>query len=704
MSARRFWIVAALLSAMLGLAAVTAVTNLRMIAEPALVEVTVPSAAVRIDGELVRGEVRDGLPAYVRHWDGQPPSAILIDAARGTVLAAAVFSEESFAQQRNAVRFTGGRVIFTLDARRWPAGGTPLILRIEAVQPGTRYNIAAASVLAFGFLLLLWVALWRYSVCPIAGRKALRRRLAESALFILIAFGVFATRYPGIPVRVAEVTDEGTLDSFAAALDHPERFTRDTLLADPSQFAWYTPLYLNAVRTTKALGFHYDTTHAFIAPIVSLLLLFGLRELFTTISGNRDFGFAAAFTLGFMGEQAMPPDELWSILSPLSTMLFTALVPWVLLLAFRCAASHRRWWIPCGVAGLLLHVHPKSAPVLLGALLLAFVVASDEPMIARVKGIALALAAAAITMLPYVVVYVSRYGRTVDADPAIAARALEIVRGEFANLNPWHVLIELLQYRARTLRILLDIGVIVLLRRHRFDWPLRFYLGLGAGILLVSFGVPLVDNSIASYLGRRPFQFELVRGLRFLDLLLGGGMALVVADWKGSQTRTRQLVIAASVCAIVGFGPGCYWTARAIAGRARLSWRFLRGQPDVPSRAAQESIRAVQALRTRDARVIGPMGLREFDIPVGWTWKDKGPLSYSPSGGLIACADTIARGLPLLGRPITDASLAELSTIYDAQLLFVKRDQLDATLAQSPRVLFANEVYTLVDARPDFKP
>lgn len=679
-------------------AAVVAVASLKAISEPALVDVSVPASALRVDGELVRGEVRDGLPPYALHWDGQPPSAVLVDAERGTVLAAAAFSEQSLTGQRNAVRFTDGDVRFVLDGRRWTPRRPALLLRVEAVRPRTRYHAAAAAVVILILTLLGSFAAGRLAASPAADRKRLATRFAESAVFLCIAAAVFAAIYPGVPVRVAEVTDEANINSFAAALDHPERFTRDALLSDATQFSWYTPRYIDLIRAARALGFHYETANAFIALAIALLMLFGFRRLFATVSGSAAFGFAAALWLALMDTQP-PPSDTWSILAVLPRMLFTAFAPWVLLLAIRVAPSSRRWWIACGVAGLLLHVHPVSAPSLLGALLVGFVVASDEPLMARASGAALGVAAAAVTMLPYIIVYAARYQQAVDVDPAVTARAMQIVQGEFARFSPAHVLRDVFDHRVFTLRIFLDLLAAVLLFRHPLDRSRKFFFGLLAGCLLVSLGVPLADNAMAWYLGRRPFQYEIVRGIRFLDVFLVGALALGVRDWRGSRRTGQWLVIAASLCAALSFGSGWLLTARAIAGRARLSWRILNGRPDALSGAAQEAIRAAQALRGADDRMIGPVGLRQFDVPLGWVWKDVGVLSYSRSGALLDSADTVARARPLLEASITDASLTRLATLYGAQLLFVGRDHLDPALARSPRVLFENRVYVIVDAR-----
>jgi hypothetical protein len=135
-----------------------------------------------------------------------------------------------------------------------------------------------------------------------------------------------------------------------------------------------------------------------------------------------------------------------------------------------------------------------------------------------------------------------------------------------------------------------------------------------------------------------------------------------------------------------------------MAGRGRLSWRILRDQPDARSGAAMEVIRAVQVLRVPGERVSGPVGLRQFDVPLAWVWKDVIALSYSRSADLLQSAETTARAQPLLARTVTEPSLLQLSRILDARLFLLRRKQLGVPLARSPAVLFVNDDYAVVRA------
>lgn len=669
------------------LASVLAVVNLREITDAPTVDVAVPATSIRIDGGVAHGTVREGLPPFALHWDGQPPEAVLVDASSGAVLAATALSDRTFEQNRSAVRFTDGEVRFTLDERRLTPR-TRLVVRCESVRPRTRFYAWAALALA-----LMLVVLAR-SIC---GRNQSRIRLAGSAIFLALALATFTSEYPGVAVRVHEDLDEAMLNSIASGRDHPELFTLDKFLADPSNYSWYTPTYINAIRVFRHLGFHYRTSSAFFGFGAVLVYLFGLRRLFTKILGREDYALAATVAFGLVFDQRVPPPgEFWSMIWILASTVFSAFVPWIVLLAMWALPTPRRWWIPCLVVGLMVYVHPLSTLVLAGAVMTALVVASDEPIAARASGVLIAGAAMAAAMAPYLFTFLGHYAEPRVLEPSIAARSLELVRATFATLRPGVVLGQVLWFRLVTLRLVLDAIAVVLLVRSRFDTCVRFYVGIAAGLALVTFGLPLVDGAVASYLGRRQILYELTRGVRYLDLLLVFGLAVGVRGWRGTRTTAAMLATAGAVCAVFAFGSGWISTARSLAGRTRADWRILNARPDAETRAAQETILAVRALRARNERVAGPHSLREFGIPLVWIRRDMLTMAYSLSPSLVESADVLSRAEPLQAQTLTTESLQQLASILEAQLFLVRIGQLDPALLDTPRVLFRNDVYAVV--------
>jgi hypothetical protein len=280
------------------------------------------------------------------------------------------------------------------------------------------------------------------------------------------------------------------------------------------------------------------------------------------------------------------------------------------------------------------------------------------------------------------------------------ARALELVQGSFAHTRLGLVLRQLAIHRLTTLRILVDAFAIVLLVRGSLNRSTKFFLGLVAGYAIVSFVLPAIDSAVSSYFGRRQLEYEFVRNIRYLDLLAVLGVAVGVSTWRGSRTQARVAVWAGALCAVLAFGPGWFHTARMAAGRARLSWRLLNGQPDVESGAAQEAIRAVLALRAPTERVAGPMGLRQFDVPLAWTSRDVAAQSYAVTPGLIESAAVMPRVETIVARPLTAHAVAEVSSTLQAPLLLVRRSQMDSSIESAPFVLFRNRVYAVLRAAP----
>jgi hypothetical protein len=682
-------------------AAALAVVSLRAIANPPLVDVPVPSSLIKVDGQSVTGTLRSGLPPFELHWDGQPPSAVLVDISTGTILAAPAFSDATFAQNLSAVRFANGIATFVLDRRRW-SPELPLSLRIEAVKPRTWFLVWGVVALFAAVALLVLAA--TASALRIAPRdaRAARLQLVGSLAFIAIAAGTFTSLYPGAPVRVDEWTDEAAINSFAAARDDPSRFSLDKLLSTPSSYAWYTPAYVHSVRAFKRLGFHYQTSLAFFGGAGALIFLVGLRRLFMQASGRADVALAATLALALVFDEHVPPaGEMWSILWIVPRTVFAAFVPWVVLLAMACARSARRWWIPCVAAALLINIHPLSAPALVGALLAALFVSSDEPIPARLSGAVVAVLGVGLTMLPYAIVYLRHYGDAPTVDVETSRRALELIRGSFTHVREGLVVRELIAHRVETLRILLDAVAVVLLLRARPDRCVRFYVGVVVGFALVTLALPAFDAAAASFLDRRPLEYELVRSVRYLDFIVVAAICVGVGAWRGTARQARVATAVVCLCAIAALGTSWLKTARMMAGRSRFAWRMVvMGRPDPESAAAQEVIRAITALRSPDERVSGPIGLRQFGVPIAWTERDIAAQSYSVSAGLVEAGSVVPRAMAILAQPLTDASIDRLSSVLDAQLFLVRRRQLAPSLEASPRVLFRNAVYAVVSASP----
>ena len=156
-------------------------------------------------------------------------------------------------------------------------------------------------------------------------------------------------------------SDAQQLVAFAAALDHPEAFARDPLLADATTFGWYKSLHVPLIRWL-AKGKDYGLAYAKLTGIHQFVHLVGFYLL--GLCCIRQRWLAACFAVVVSLEFWFGWGAFWGSLRaavPLPGVTYTAL------LSLFCAlmlAVRRRWqfWplLFLGM-GTLVHVHAISA-------------------------------------------------------------------------------------------------------------------------------------------------------------------------------------------------------------------------------------------------------------------------------------------------------------------------------------------------------
>jgi len=140
--------------------------------------------------------------------------------------------------------------------------------------------------------------------------------------------------------------------------------------------------------------------------------------------------------------------------------------------------------------------------------------------------------AALAIMFPYVMIYAGKYSGTVVADPALTSQAFEVARQRFAPgyLEPLIFYRDLALYLALTPRYWLGIIALVMLCRYRRGTlATRVSVGMTLGFVIVTCLIPTLDVIISSRMGRLPFQIDLIRNLRYLDVWLLGIVAAGVS-------------------------------------------------------------------------------------------------------------------------------------------------------------------------------
>ncbi len=670
------------------------------------------------------GAIGKNLPAYRLAWDGRPPRAEIVDRRTGEVLAPAVLSRGTFEANRNAVlwlradgeQLNPERCEFVIEARHVRERGRFLALRFEQPPSARAFQRGALlAVLLMALTALFWGASRVARAAPAARLGALAR-CCRSGLFLLLATVSFATHFPGVPWLNPE-TDLASINSFAAALDHPEAFERDALLDQRRDFDWYIPLFVGLIRAVGHLGLPYAMAYAVLGFLGTWLSLAGYERLFSKLSRSELFGFVAALALVLL-EAAYPPNEHWSFSTVLPRSLFSALLPWVVLLALRWLGPHpapkaQRWWIAAAAAAALFYVHPVSSPALSAALLTGFLVVEGVRFRARLLGVLAAVAATVLVMLPYA----ARYGAARQT-AAGGGQGLEVLHTIIGPFEPHRFYAAALSLVAGTPRYwVLPAGLALLIAARKPGT--RFFFGMLAGWGVVTFFLPALDWALAEKLGRQPFQFNLVRNLRFLDIWLLATLALVVRAYRrwpfpslrlGAQLsagrsalvgrlRLPAAAMIASAFVVACFAPSVLRTLAGVMTQVGTSRAILLGRWRAVPSARLEVLWAVEAFRKERETVSGARDLdffRQLRIPLAYTWKDPETLSYAANDELVRARRVVGRVETLLESPVDPEDAQAIRAATGADLLVIERWRTSLALRESRSRLFLNDRYIVV--------
>ncbi|MDO8559756.1 MAG: hypothetical protein Q7S23_01825, partial [bacterium] len=165
--------------------------------------------------------------------------------------------------------------------------------------------------------------------------------------------------------------DSANIAGFAAALDHPGNFTGDAILSDPANFRFYQTIHLPLIRALTKITGDYGTSFIWLLGWHVLVQAVGFYILGRILFHRRYW--AALYAI-----MTLVPVQLnlefWGAWSdPLPRFSFQALLPYLLAAALRWRSSPIAWPWLMAAAGVLVYVHPVSAPGWGLALWLGFV-------------------------------------------------------------------------------------------------------------------------------------------------------------------------------------------------------------------------------------------------------------------------------------------------------------------------------------------
>jgi len=697
---------------------VLAVNEFRSLQRSDWTTVTVTAAAVTMDDELVYGQLAQGLPVWHKHWDGEPPRAVLVDASSGEIVAPPLLAEQSLATNGSGVLWKRDECRFVLSQSLWNRGDAHPLLRCEVVRSSATFYGSCGIALLAALLAILCRQIHRVALTEIAQRQSAIAAELRVSCFVLLSLFTASAFYPGLPISKRN-SDATNIHGFAAGRQASQELALDPLLGDPRNFAWYTPAYVEFVRWWGAAGFHYGTSCAFLAFVCTLAALFGYERLFRAASGSHAFAWLGAVALWYM-KAYYPPNEVWCAVHFVPRTVFSGFLPWVVLAALAVRERPARWTLAAAASAALFYVHPVSSPALTGAILMGLVIAGDGSFWKRLGWGVLAGGVAILVMLPYVLVYAGKYVGTVEADAALMAETVAMVRKRFAlgyldlDIFAHQMGVFLASHPQYWLAL---VGAAWLAKKHRGEWTTRLLFGTALGYAIVVFAIPIVDLSLARAWGRLPFQVDLVRGVRYLDIFVLAAMGLVLRELPafGSElvARCRAALVSFEFGALWHWARGAKFQAATVlllafyfatAGEtfARLgkmtgeNWDLMTGPAPSELVPGWELVRVLQTVRQPDELVSGPMYLRSLHIPVASSWKDLGALAYSNPRQLVETQARLSGVRKEMVWPVTVARVREIASKLDARVVVLNRGLAARDVAEGPETVFQNEKYLVV--------
>jgi hypothetical protein len=378
-------------------------------------------------------------------------------------------------------------------------------------------------------------------------------------VFIFLAFAVvyFLGRLQGNYPVVILTGDGGNIASYAAALDHPAWFKADPALGASNNIGVYATIHIPLIRALNHWTGDYGLAYAWLVLPQTFLQLLGFYILGRVLFKSRFWAFLLAF-LTAMTVINIGLGEIWGVWQDaLPRVTFQSLLPFLLTLTLVWKDHPRRWpWLML-FAGLLVYVHPISAPawglaIWLSLWLLLPKGWSWKRRILTMMGLgALFLA----VLIPFTINYLSYRGRDQGADYITVMAILQAYLP--ANLlNVPAALGSFLWNMTRNLLLPVALAgaAATWLLKKGDRRPVKIVFLWMAGILITSVLIPYAEQLAEQRFQILPLETELVRCIRYFVPLLLLFWIWPLAEWTHglSNPSARRAVMALGIV-LLGF-------------------------------------------------------------------------------------------------------------------------------------------------------
>ncbi len=325
-------------------------------------------------------------------------------------------------------------------------------------------------------------------------------------------------------------SDAANISSFAAALDHPQLFSNDPFLKNPTNFAHYNTIHIPLIRWLGQILGNYSSPFALLIFPLTFLHLLGYYLLGYEIIKNRFW--AVIFSLIIIVPVNLNMGESWGLMRDMiPRFLFQSLLPFLLTAVIRWGKNPKSWPWLMAATGLLVYAHPVSLPAWGLAVLFSLWFLAPEMLVKqKILRIIFTALIFLIIITPFTINYLST--TTFGTQGMINYEELmTIMRKRFITglldlnlgLKEFIKIAIISDWLTALIWVFVFLGGIGLFIAQKKNEN-KITLVLAAwwvGIFFVGVVIPIVDHGLANALKRMPLEVDLIRSLRYsIPLLL----------------------------------------------------------------------------------------------------------------------------------------------------------------------------------------
>ena len=485
-------------------------------------------------------------------------------------------------------------------------------------------------------------------------------------IFTVFAAWFFLGRLEANYPTVILSGDGGNIASYAAAMDHPDWFKTDQVLSDTHDLGVYSTIHIPFIRLLEPLTGDYGLAFTWLVLPETFLQLLGFYILGRLLFKNRFWAFVLAFLTAMMVID-IGLGEIWGVWADaLPRVTFQSVLPFLLALVLVWKDRPGRWpWLMV-FAGLMVYLHPISAPAWgLAIWLSLWLLQPKDWRWPRRVLVMLGLGGLfLLTLTPYAIKYLSYRSQDASADYSTVMTVLQ----QYSPANLLNVPAALGTFLWNMTRnLLLPVAlagfVVTWLLKKSDRTPVKVVLLWMAGLFIASVMIPLAEQLVEQHFHILPIETELIRCVRYFVplLLLFWIWPLVEGPPRLASARVRSAVIG------VGLLLCAYW---GVIYRPNLSAMLrvvdcsLKGQLICPSNRPIDELLATLRTETQPgegvfffnedtAYVSQSLSVRYAALrPLVYTPRDAGMFSYTNRSALAGWVETTQQVEAL--RAVTD--------------------------------------------------